>query len=360
MSKKQTIALTWWATWWHIFPLLAIHNYIKETKNIANSKWHLDKHWGYKFIWVWEEDSLEEKIATENKIKFIGISAGKIRRYLDYRNLYEPLKNLTGIVESIYHIYKSKIDIVFSKWGYVSLPMAIASKIMFKKLYIHESDTYWWISNKIVWLFANKIFYTFENDKIDGKKHILTWQIINTKLTKNIETPYNRENKRLSVLITWWSQWSTTIFEQVLKIIPDLSEINFTVILWSQNMHFWEAFKKYPNITVHDFIDQKDMWVILKHTDIAITRWWATTLWELYYFWIHSIIIPLANSAWNHQKLNAKYFHKKFESEIIEESEEISKILLKKLNKYKELRKLKMNLDKIEIPLEIIKEEIEK
>jgi len=58
---------------------------------------------------------LEEEIAEKSEIEFHDISSGKLRRYLDIRNLYEPLKNLTGIVESLFFIKKYNIDLVFSK-----------------------------------------------------------------------------------------------------------------------------------------------------------------------------------------------------------------------------------------------------
>ena len=55
MTKKTRIALTWWATWWHIFPLLSTYNYFKDDENLE-------------FFWVWEEEWLEYQIALENDI----------------------------------------------------------------------------------------------------------------------------------------------------------------------------------------------------------------------------------------------------------------------------------------------------
>ena len=57
-NKKRRIALTGWATWWHIFPLLSTYNFFKDNKNLE-------------FFWVWEEEWLEFDIAMENNIKFI-------------------------------------------------------------------------------------------------------------------------------------------------------------------------------------------------------------------------------------------------------------------------------------------------
>jgi UDP-N-acetylglucosamine:LPS N-acetylglucosamine transferase len=77
-------------------------------------------------------------------------------------------------------------------------------------------------------------------------------------------------------------------------------------------------------------------------------------------FGIHSIIIPLSNSAWDHQNKNAKYFHEKFWSDILDENNQLEVELFRKLQTYKELRKSWLNLDWFFKPLQIIEEEIQK
>lgn len=340
-----TIALTWWWTWWHIYPLVSLYNYLKEDKDLN-------------FVWIWEYDSLEEEEAIKNRIPFEDISAWKVRRYFDLRNLYEPLKNISWVVQWIEYIKKYNIDIVFSKWWYVSLPLCIAAKILWKKIYVHESDIIPWVSNSIIWKLATKIFYTFTNDKINWKKHIHIWQILNPELIDYLDDVETSENENLNVMVIAWSQWSTRIFQSLLKILPDLSDIKFHIILWEKNMHFRNDFKVFPNVVAHDFITQKRLWKIYKTIDIAITRWWATTLWELNKFWIHSIIIPLPESANNHQVENAKYFGEKFWSDIIYESNNMQLDIFRLLQKYKTLRKVWLNLDEFFEPLKKVKEEM--
>ncbi len=347
MEEKKLIALSWWGTWGHIFPLISLYNYLKETKK-------------YDFIWFWEEGNLEEEIANKYKIPFYDISAWKIRRYFDLRNFYEPLKNLSWIAEGIYYLKKLWVDIVFSKWWYVSLPVAIAAKLTWKKLFIHESDTVSWLSNKLVSNLADKVFYTFPNEKIDSKKYILSWQILNPELIDYLEDTNVVNWDKLNVIVIWGSQGSTNIFNALLKALPSLDFVHFHIILWEKNMHLRWDFKKFSNTTVHDFITQKRLWKILKDVDIAITRWGATTLWELYYFWVHSLIVPLKNSAWNHQMQNALYFKENFWSEILEDDENLWEKIVEKLTKYKDLRKVWLNLQNFFKPLNIIKEEIEK
>jgi len=354
MKNIKNIALTWWWTGGHIFPLMAIYNYFREDKS---DDWENLK---YKFIWVWEEDSIEEEITKKYKIKFLSIPAWKIRRYFDIRNLYEPFKNLTGIVFWIYYILRYNINIVFSKWWYVSLPLCIAAIILRKKIYIHESDMVVWLSNKIISKIATKIFYTFPNDKIDNKKHILSWQILNPEIIDYLTSLEIEENKRLTVMVIWWSQWSTVIFEALLKILPKLNNINFHIVLWTKNRHFRKKLSSFSNVMVHDFLTQKILGKILKNIDIAITRGSATTLWELNMFWIHSIIVPNKNSAGNHQQKNALYFQGKFQSDILDEKKSLGEEIFKKLQTYKDLRKSWLNLDKFFDPLNIIKKEIER
>nr|MDD3720626.1 glycosyltransferase [Candidatus Gracilibacteria bacterium] len=341
-----TIALTGGGTGGHIYPLLSLYNYFKEDKDL-------------KFVWIGEFDSLEEEEALKNRIQFEDISAGKIRRYFDVRNLYEPLKNISGIAQGIQYIKKHNVDIIFSKGGYVSLPLCIAGKILGKKIYVHESDAVPGISNSLIGRLATKIFYTFPNDKIDGKKHILTGQILNPELIDYIDDVETQENQNLNVMVIAGSQGSTRIFNSLLKILPDLEDIKFHVILGEKNMHFRNDFKAFPNVIAHDYVTQKRLGKIYKTIDISITRGGATTLWELNNFGIHAIIIPLTESANNHQIENAKYFKEKFGSDIIYESNNMGLEIFRLLQKYKELRKVGLNLDNFFDPLKKIKQEMD-
>ncbi|MDD5769731.1 MAG: glycosyltransferase [Candidatus Gracilibacteria bacterium] len=341
----KKIALTGGGTGGHIFPLLSIYNYFKDEKK-------------YEFIWFGDEEQLEAEIAFENNIKFIDIPSGKVRRYFDIRNFFEPLKNISGIFWGIYYILKNDVDIIFSKGGYVSLPVCIASFLLRKKIYIHESDAVSGITNNLISKLATKVFYTFPNEKIDSKKHILVGQILNPDLLENIENNEIEENEKLEILVIAGSQGSTIIFENIKTILNNLIDINFTIILGDKNLHFRSEFEKFNNVKIYDFVSQKELGEIYKKTDIAISRGGATTLWELYYFGIHSIIIPLKGSAQDHQMENAKYFNNEFGSILLEESGELNLNIFRLLTKYKDLRKSGLNLKGFYDSLKKIKTEI--
>lgn len=343
-KNKPTIALTGWWSGGHIFPLVSVYTYLQESTV------------KYNFLWIWEEWWLEDEISAKYWIDFHDIAAGKIRRYFDIRNFYEPLKNMTWFVQWIYYILTYKIDIVFSKWWYVSLPLCLAAALLRKKIYIHESDMKWWLANKIIGRFATKIFTTFP-PVTPSEKIIPSWQILSPELIEWITSPKVWVNNRLKVLVIAWSQWSTIIFKNLVKVIPQLPEVDFEIILWNKNLSFRKELDVFTNTRVYDFVDQKTLWIIYKTTDIAITRGSATTLWELYYFWIHSIIVPIT-TAWDHQIHNAEYFRDNYESNILDENKQLSLEMYKKLRLFKDLRKRWLNLDWFLDALKIIDKNI--
>ncbi|MDP5039026.1 MAG: glycosyltransferase [Candidatus Gracilibacteria bacterium] len=330
----KNIALTGGGTGGHIFPLLSIYNYLKSDENLN-------------FVWFGDEYGLEYDICEENNIKFEHIPSGKLRRYFDIKNFFEPLKNLTGFFFGIYFLLKYKIDIVFSKGGFVSIPLCLAAFVLRKKIYIHESDTVGGLANKIISKVATKIFYTFpnENNLEENEKNIITGQILNPELLNNIDKIGNlEENEKLEVLVIAGSQGSSIIFENLKTILNNLIDVNFTIILGEKNLDFRNEFEKFHNVKLYDFASQEKLGEIYKNTDIAISRGGATSLWELYYFGIHTIIVPIKNSAGNHQFENAMYFKDKFGSDVLNEEEKLNLEIFRLLNKYKHLIKIKSEI----------------
>ncbi|MDD5213617.1 MAG: UDP-N-acetylglucosamine--N-acetylmuramyl-(pentapeptide) pyrophosphoryl-undecaprenol N-acetylglucosamine transferase [Candidatus Gracilibacteria bacterium] len=340
---KIKIALTGGGTGGHVFPLLSVYNHLKNE--------NLD------FVWIGEKNSLEQKIALENNIEFHSIMSGKIRRYFDLKNFFDPFKIIFGVFQSLYYIVKYDINIIFSKGGFVSVPACIAGKILGKKIYIHESDTVMGLSNKIIARLATKVFFTFDNSLIDGKKYIKSSQILNPKLIENIQDKLEK-NEKQEILVMAGSQGSKIIFENLLEIIGEFPNTNFTIILGEKNTSFRKNFEKFPNTKLYDFISQEELATVMQKADISITRAGATSIWEQYYFGIIQIIIPLKNSAGNHQFHNAMYFQKHFDSIVLEESENLGNNLKLELEKLENYRKEKLNLSRFSDGLEVIKKEI--
>jgi UDP-N-acetylglucosamine--N-acetylmuramyl-(pentapeptide) pyrophosphoryl-undecaprenol N-acetylglucosamine transferase len=92
---------------------------------------------------------------------------------------------------------------VFSKGGFVSIPLSIAAWIMRKKIYIHESDIQTGLANKIIGKLATKVFYTFpiKNKNTQPLHHIHTGQILNSQLLESIQNIKITPNARLKILV---------------------------------------------------------------------------------------------------------------------------------------------------------------
>jgi UDP-N-acetylglucosamine--N-acetylmuramyl-(pentapeptide) pyrophosphoryl-undecaprenol N-acetylglucosamine transferase len=140
MCKK--ILLVGGGTGGHAFPLLNLTQYIKKT------------HPEILFHWIGEKESIEERLARDNNIQFSPIICGKLRRYFSLKTLLLPFQVVIGVLQSLRIIFIEDPVGVFSKGGYVSIPVAFASWILRTPVYMHESDSRAGLANRIVTHFA--------------------------------------------------------------------------------------------------------------------------------------------------------------------------------------------------------------
>ncbi|MDD2487065.1 MAG: UDP-N-acetylglucosamine--N-acetylmuramyl-(pentapeptide) pyrophosphoryl-undecaprenol N-acetylglucosamine transferase [Candidatus Gracilibacteria bacterium] len=290
----------------HIIPLLALYNYLKNDD--------------YSFFWIGENDSMEQKIAKDNNIEFHSIKSGKLRRYFSFKTFVEPFNIMIGIFQSIKILKSLKPDMIFSKGGYVSLPMAIAGKMTGIKVYMHESDSVPGLSNRIVGKFATKIFLGFDSAKkyFNSDKCQVVGQILNPELFKDLGDV--KITEKTNLLVIAGSQGSTRIFNFLLENMKKIERFNLTIVLGSLNTSFKEQFDRFDNVKAYEFVDHSVMKNLYNNADLAITRAGATNIAELEAFNIKMIIIPLKESANNHQYFNALDYEKKGNIFLTEEN----------------------------------------
>lgn len=325
-NKYIKIALAWGWTWWHITPLVSIYKYLEDDRC-------------FDFFWIWENWWLEESVAKKNNIRFFWIKAWKLRRYFSIKTFIEPFYIILWIIKSYKVLSNEKPDIIFSKWWYVSLPVAIAAKFVWVKLFLHESDSIPWLANRFVAKFATKVYLWFEDvgRYFNKDKVKVIGQILNPELFKFNKNSIKKTSNKTCLLVIWWSQWSKRIFEFILNNISEFMNFEISLVLGSQNSNMSDLFKKYDFVSTYDYISQEELKDIYYKSDIAITRAWATSLAELESFWIKMIIIPLTESANNHQYHNAISYNKKWEIMISENDFPLILNEIVKINKYKKV-----------------------
>jgi len=120
---------------------------------------------GYSLAYMGQKDSIEEGLIRCENIAFYAISAGKLRRYFDFKNLTDLFKILLGLLQAFYYLFRLKPELVFSKGGFVSTPVVWAAWLLRIPIIIHESDISPGLANKLSLPFANHIAYSFPETK---------------------------------------------------------------------------------------------------------------------------------------------------------------------------------------------------
>lgn len=326
LSQYKKIILVWGGTGGHIQPIVSlIENLIQ---NHIFSKWN--------FVWIWGNQSSEEKTAKEEWIDFYTIPTLKLHTTRSFKVLLYPLILIKGIFATIRIIrWLQGKDVsktcIFSKGGPGSVAVGFAAWILHIDLYIHESDTIPGRSNKLLGMIAKRIFLGFQkaDSFFQKRKTIIVWQIIHPIFTnigkRNSEKyPISWTTKLPHVLVICGSQWSQVIFKSIQKQFANHRDFEWIISLWKLNRSMKKEFDSMKHFHAVEWISQENIASLLSETDLAITRWSATTLAEIEVFWVKKIIIPLPYAASNHQYYNAVEYERW--GDIILEQKNISKL----------------------------------
>ena len=124
MDKK--IVFTGGGTAGHVTPNIALFPYLKKE--------------GYDAFYIGSYNGIEKRLIEDFNIPYYGISTGKFRRYFDLKNFSDPFRVIKGYSQSLKILKELKPDIVFSKGGFVSVPVIRAAATLKIPCIIHESD----------------------------------------------------------------------------------------------------------------------------------------------------------------------------------------------------------------------------
>ena len=166
----KKIILTGGGTAGHVTPNMALIPRLQEA--------------GFDILYVGSYEGIEKKLIMKEGIPYRGISSGKLRRYFDLRNFTDPFRVLKGFGEAASIIKEFQPDIVFSKGGYVSVPVVRAAGMKHIPVVIHESDMTPGLANKLSYGAATKICCNFPEtfDLLPKDKAVLTGSPIRAEL----------------------------------------------------------------------------------------------------------------------------------------------------------------------------------
>lgn len=306
----KTIILTGGGTAGHVTPNLALLPSLRDA--------------GYDIRYIGSYNGIERKLIENAGIPYDGISSGKLRRYFDLKNFTDPLRVLKGYHEARRLIRKYKPDIVFSKGGFVAVPVVLAASHYKVPVIIHESDMTPGLANKICIPSAKRVCCNFPETLscLPEDKAVLTGSPIRAELLKGDRLAglqyANLSPDKPVLLVIGGSLGSVKVNQAVRQILPGLLA-RFQVIHICGKGNLDENLIGTAGYVQYEYVDAP-----LKHlfaaADLVISRAGANSICEILALRKPNILIPLSAAASRgDQILNANSFARQGFSTVLEE-----------------------------------------
>lgn len=335
MKEKKTItkiALTGGGTAGHIWPILDVAREIKKNNPSV------------KFIYIGSKSGLESKIIPGTDYQFYGIYSGKLKRYFSWSNFLMPLWIVMGFFQALKILARERPKAVFAKGGYVTVPVVIAGWFLRIPALVHESDSVLGLANRILSRFVIKIAVSYPEKyypKKYQKKMIYSGLPVRKELlesnTNKAYQVFGLSDKLPVIFIFGGSQGARKINYLILRILNKLLE-KCQIIHITGDLDFEKVKNKKISLSpkfkvrykIFDFLS-KEMAFAFQVADLIVSRSGANSMVEIAALKKAAILIPLPNSASNHQKKNAQIFKENRAAIVLEENSIKPSFLSKKI-----------------------------
>ncbi len=314
----KKILLTGGGTAGHVTPNIALVPYLKEA--------------GFEIEYMGSYNGIEKTLVEAQGIPYHGISSGKLRRYLDVKNLTDPFRILKGLREAKKYMKEEKPDIVFSKGGFVSVPVIFAAADAGIPVVIHESDLTPGLANKLSIPKATRICYNFPETEqyLPEGKSVHTGlpvrrQLLDGDRHKGYAFCGFPEDKPI-IMVIGGSLGAASINEVVREALPDLLKKVYVAHICGKgktdpSLNDVEGYKQFEYVS--DTLPD-----LFAASDLIISRAGANVIYEIVALKKPSILIPLGTDASRgDQILNANSFKRRGFAEVLRE-EELTKVSL--------------------------------
>ena len=323
------IVLTGGGTAGHVTPNIALIPKLQEK--------------GFQISYIGSYNGIEKSLIQELGIPYYGISSGKLRRYLDIKNFSDPFRVLKGYSQAKKLMKQLKPDVVFSKGGFVTVPVVLAAKKRKIPAIIHESDMTPGLANKLCLSSATKICCNFPEtvSTLPADKAVLTGTPIRQELLHGDKEAARNfcgfSSDKPVLLVIGGSLGAASVNENVRKILPELLK-EFQVIHLCGKGKTDSSLEHTAGYVQYEYIKEElpDLFAL---ADIVISRAGANAICELNALAKPNLLIPLsANASRGDQILNARSFERQGYSMVLEEEEITESVLMDSIRKLYENR----------------------
>lgn len=336
MSKR--IVLVGGGSGGHVYPLMAVAEALRATDPAAE-------------LIVFGEGPFLDRAMKESGLPYVRILAGKLHRYFNPLIIWDIIKSVLGFFQNLWLMLRYMPDAVFCKGGYVSVMPALVAKMYAIPVYTHESDSVPGVANRIIGKLATAVFTSFESAApyFKAGKSILVGNPVRPELLNGDKSAalsqFNFRADKKIILVAGGSQGAKRINDAILEalnqlvqsfqIIHQAGDSQLAVVKASVDQLMKEGEKSYgpvisANYRLYPFFNSQDQALAYAAADIIISRGGASNIFEIASLGKPAIIIPITNSASDHQMQNAVEFQK-YGAVVIEEANITPHIIVNQL-----------------------------
>lgn len=294
---------------------------------------------GYNVHYIGSHDGIEKELITESfpNVPYHSISSGKLRRYFSLKNFTDPFKVLAGVGQAFTVLRKVKPTIVFSKGGFVSVPVVIAAKLAGVPVVIHESDVTPGLANKIALPFASHVFTIFQDtlkylpsDRSTCTGSIVREQLFDGDKTQGLSLCQFESNKKV-LLVMGGSLGSVVLNDALRSNLPELLETYNIIHLCGKgnvdsSLEGLQGYKQFDYVTT-------ELPHLLHACDFVVSRAGSNSIFEFLALKKPMLLIPLsATKSRGDQILNANIFEKQGFAVTLEEELLTKSTFMKAIN----------------------------
>lgn len=315
----KRIILTGGGTAGHVTPNIALLPRLRELQ--------------YDIHYIGSYNGIEKELIKKQQIPYHGISSGKLRRYFSLKNFTDPFRVLKGFSEANRLIKTLKPDVIFSKGGFVSVPVVIAGKRNNVPVIIHESDMTPGLANRISIPSAYKVCCNFPETlkALPKDKAVLTGCPIRQELMtgdpEKARAFCGFKDEKPVILVVGGSLGATAVNQAVRAILSELLK-DFQVIHLCGKGKLDTSLNNLEGYVQFEYI-QDELRHLFALSDIVISRAGANAICELLALQKPNLLIPLSASASRgDQILNARSFERQGFSKVLEEETLTNELLL--------------------------------
>ena len=319
----KRIILTGGGTAGHVTPNMALIPTLREL--------------GYDVQYIGSYTGIEKSLMEDMGVPYHGIASGKLRRYFSLQNFTDPFRVLKGFFQADRLIKQLKPDVIFSKGGFVSVPVVIAAGRRQVSAIIHESDMTPGLANKLCFRSAKKICCNFPETLklLPADKAVLSGSPIRRELLEG-DKKAGRSftgfgDDKPVVMVIGGSLGAANVNKAVRSILPELLK-KYNVIHLTGKGKSDASLNNTPGYRQYEYIKEelKDLFAL---ADVVISRAGANAICELLALKKPNILIPLpSGSSRGDQLLNAESFKRQGYSMVLTEDILTDELLLKTID----------------------------